>query len=220
MSASGPTRYDAHPDCVAAVQHAAELAQSLGHHVEEACPQLSDEFIAHMNEAFLGMLEIETARDIDEIAELIGRPLTAADFEPANWAFAEAGRRYSGVDAVRFKRVLHATARKVGPFFEQYDVYLSPTLGKPPVPIGEIDPRMSDSAEYFRIMFDFMPFTSLFNITGSAGVSLPLYWNADGLPIGVQFVTRMGEDGLLLALAAQLERAQPWAARRPPIAVG
>jgi amidase len=88
------------------------------------------------------------------------------------------------------------------------------------VPIGEIDPRISDDGEYFRIMFEFTPFTSMFNITGSAGVSLPLWWNAEGLPIGCQFVTRMGGDGLLLQLAAQIERAQPWAERRPPVAAG
>ena len=106
---------------------------------------------------------------------------------------------------------------KFPPFFEDYDIYLSPTLGKPPVSIGEIDPKIPDWNEYFGIMFDFMPFTSLFNVTGSAGVSLPLWWNDGDLPIGSQFVTRMGRDGLLLQLSAQLERAQPWADRRPQI---
>ena len=106
---------------------------------------------------------------------------------------------------------------KFPPFFEDYDIYLSPTLGKPPVSIGEIDPKIPDWNEYFGIMFDFMPFTSLFNVTGSAGVSLPLWWNDGDLPIGCQFVTRMGRDGLLLQLSAQLERAQPWADRRPQI---
>ncbi|MCZ6895762.1 MAG: amidase family protein, partial [Gammaproteobacteria bacterium] len=117
----------------------------------------------------------------------------------------------------RFRRVLHEVARTIGPFFEDYDVYLSPTLAKPPVPIGEIDPKIPDWNEYFGIMFDFMPFTALFNITGAAGVSLPLWWNDGDLPIGSQFVTRMGRDGLLLQLSAQLERAQPWADRRPQI---
>lgn len=216
-SAGGPAQVEAHPDCVAAVTHAARLAADLGHHVEEACPLLSADFLAAMGEAFMGMLAIETARDMEEISAQVGRKPAAADYEPANWALAEMGRRYSGIDAVRFKRVLHEAARRVGPFFEQYDVYLAPTLGKPPVPIGELDPRMTDSDEYFRLMFEFMPFTSLFNICGSAGVSLPLWWNTQGLPIGTQFVTRMGNDGLLLQFAAQVERAQPWAGRRPAL---
>jgi len=219
-SAGGPAGFATHPDCVAAVEHAAKLVEGLGHRVEEACPPLSADLVQTMGEAFMSALAIETARDIDELSALVGRPATAADFEPANWSFAERGRAYSGVDAVRFKRVLHDIARRVGPFFEQYDVYLTPTLGKPPVPIGEIDPRIGDDLEYFRIMFEFMPFTSLFNVTGSAGVSLPLWWNAEGLPIGCHFVTRMGGDGLLLQLAAQIERAQPWAERRPPVVAG
>ena len=216
-SVGGPDNYDTHPDCVAAVENAAKLLEDLGHHVEDACPRLPDELTEALGEAFLGTLAIETARDVDELAELIGRAPTASDFEPANWAYAEYGRSFSGVDGVRMMRVLHTVARTIGPFFEKYDIYLSPTLGKPPVPIGEIDPQMSDWNEYFGVMFDFMPFTSLFNITGSAGVSLPLWWNADDLPIGCQIVTRMGRDGLLLQLAAQLERAQPWADRRPQI---
>lgn len=216
-SAGGPAHIAAHADCVAAVEHCAKLAAGLGHHVEESCPQLSADFIETMGEAFMAMLAIETAQDMVEISALVGRRPAAADYEPANWALAEIGRGYSAVDAVRFKRVLHEAARRVGPFFEQYDIYLAPTLGKPPVPIGEIDPRMQDSNEYFRLMFDFMPFTSLFNICGSAAVSLPLWWNAQGLPIGCQFVTRMGNDGLLLQLAAQIERAQPWAGRRPAL---
>ncbi len=216
-SVGGPDNYDTHPDCVAAVENAAKLLSDLGHNVEDACPKLSDDLTEALGEAFLGALAIETARDVDELAELVGREPAANDFEPANWSYVEYGRSFSGRDAVRFRRVLHTVARTIGPFFADYDIYLSPTLGKPPVPIGEIDPQMSDWNEYFGVMFDFMPFTSLFNITGSAGVSLPLWWNADDLPIGCQIVTRMGRDGLLLQLAAQLERAQPWADRRPGV---
>lgn len=216
-STGGPANYDTHPDCVAAVENAAKLCADLGHHVEQACPQLPDALMEALGEAFLGALAIETARDADELSELVGRPATADDFEPANWSYIEYGRTFSGRDAVRFRRVLHDVARTVGPFFEDYDIYLSPTLGKPPVSIGEIDPKIPDWNEYFGIMFDFMPFTSLFNVTGSAGVSLPLWWNDGDLPIGSQFVTRMGRDGLLLQLSAQLERAQPWADRRPQI---
>jgi len=216
-SVRGPDDYDTHGDCVSAVENAAKLCSDLGHHVEDACPKLSDDLAEALGEAFLSALAIETARDVDELAELVGREPTADDFEPANWSFIEYGRTFSGRDSVRFKRVLHSVARAVGPFFEEYDVYLSPTLGKPPVPIGALDPTMRDWRGYFDTMFDFMPFTALFNITGSASISLPLWWNNDDLPIGCQIVTRMGRDGLVLQLGAQLERAQPWADRRPQI---
>lgn len=216
-SARGPDNIDTHPDCVAAVEHAAKLCADLGHEVEETCPQLGDELSAAFAEAFLGALAIETARDVDELAELVGRPATADDIEPANWSFIEHGRSFSGVDAVRFRRALHNVARAVGPFFEDYDIYISPTLAKPPVPLGNIDTTNGDWDEFFGNMFEFMPFTSLFNVTGSAGVSLPVWWNDAGLPIGCQFITRMGRDGLLLALSAQIERAAPWADKRPPV---
>ncbi len=216
-SARGPDDYDTHADCIAAVEHAAQLCADLGHHVEEACPRLPEELAGAVGEAFLGALAIETARDIEELAVLIGREPTTADFEPAVWSYATYGHKFSGVDSVRFRRVLHSVARAVGPFFEDYDIYLSPTLGKPPVPLGDIDMQVPDWERFFSNMFEFMPFTALFNITGSAGVSLPLWWNDAGLPIGCQFITRMGRDGLLLGLAAQIERAAPWVDRRPPV---
>ena len=217
FSAHGPTKFNTSPDCIAALEHAAKLCADLGHHVEEATPQMSEDLIATMNDAVMGMLALETACDIDEMSELIGRPATREDFEPTNWALVESGRAYSGTDAVKFKRTIHRVAREVAPFFEDYDVYISPTAGCPPVPIGRIDPQMADWHKYFGLMFDFMPFTALFNITGSAAISLPLWWNGENVPIGVQFVTRMGADGLLLQLSAQLERAESWDHRRPPL---
>lgn len=217
FSTTGPDNVPTHPDCVAAVEQAAKLCQDLGHHVEQACPTLPESLSEKFGESFLGALAIETAQDADELAALVGRPATAEDFEPANWSFIEHGRSFSGVDAVRFKRVLHSVARAVGPFFEDYDIYISPTLAKPPVKLGEIDTQVADWLEFFSHMFEFMPFTSLFNVSGSAGVSLPIAWNGDGLPIGCQFITQMGRDGLLLSLAAQIEQAAPWDQRRPPV---
>ncbi len=173
-----------------------------------------------MHECYLGMFAVETACDADEMAVIVGRMGTADDFEPANWALIERGRRFNGADAVRFKRGLHEVARAVGPFFEQYDVYLAPTVATPPVQLGYLDPRMKDDTEYWNRMLEFMPFTALFNVTGSAGVSLPLWWNNQNLPIGVQFLSRMGEDGVLFRLASQLEQVQPWAHRKPPMIGG
>ncbi len=219
-SASGPTNVTPHPDCVVAVQHAAKLCADLGHHVEEATPRLTPAMLEKMRDSYLGMFAVETACDVDEMAALVGRTPTADDFEPANWALIERGWRYNGADAVRFKRGLHDVARAVGPFFEQYDIYLSPTVAQPPIPLGRLDPNMKDDTEYWNLMLEFMPFTALFNITGSAGVSLPLWWNAANLPIGVQFLSRMGEDGVLFQLASQLEKVQPWQHRKPPLIGG
>ena len=214
-SAVGPDSHNTHPDCVAAVEHAARICGELGHHVEEAVPTIPEPLGQAIGEAFLNLIAIETAGDIEVFSKLIGREATDEDIEPAVWSFAAHGQKFSGVDALRFRRTLHSTARAIGPFFEDYDVYLSPTLAKPPVQLGEIDMGTSDWEAFFGNMFEFMPFTSLFNITGSAGVSLPLWWNQKGLPIGCQFVTKMGGDGLLLSLASQLEKACPWENKKP-----
>jgi amidase len=215
-SARGPADFDVHPDCRAAVEHAAKLCADLGHHVEEATPPLSADLIEAMGAAFMGMIAVEIAADVVEMARLVGREPTANDFEATTWTLIERGRAFSGPEAVGFKRVFHQVARAVGPFFEDYDVYLAPTLGKPPLSVGELNPMDPDFDDYFARLFDFIPFTPLFNITGQPGVSLPLHWNDQGLPIGVQFLSKMGAEGVLYQLAGQLERAQPWADRRPP----
>lgn len=217
VSPGGHLGFDSHPDCVAAVEHAAKLCADLGHHVDVAAPVLSEELLVAMGDAFTGMLAVETASDVEEMARQIGREPTANDFEPTTWAFVQIGRAVTGTQALYFKRVLHQIARAVGPFFEQYDVYVTPTLGKPPVPVGTFNPADPDTEAYMAGMFEFIPFTPLFNITGQPGVSVPLWWTRDDVPVGVQFVSRMGRDGLLYQLAGQLERAQPWADRRPSL---
>jgi amidase len=112
-------------------------------------------------------------------------------------------------------------ARKVGQFFEGIDVLVSPTLARPPVRLGEIDQdRVGLSAlDWTRQVFSYCPFTLLFNTTGQPAISLPLHWTADSLPVGVQFAARLGEEATLLQLAGQLESAQPWMGRQPPVHV-
>src|SRR6202021_3195691 len=109
-------------------------------------------------------------------------------------------------------------SRHVAGSFEGIDVLLTPTLGEPPAPLGTFDsPPGEPLAGLFRSA-DYVPFTPPFNVTGQPGISLPLAWNEAGLPIGVQFVGRFGDEETLLSLAGQLEQAPPWAARRPPVA--
>lgn len=103
------------------------------------------------------------------------------------------------------------------PFFERYDVLITPALASPPVPHGTITPTLPDPDEYLRRFFAFIPFTPIANVTGNPAMSVPLHWNEAGLPIGAHFVGRFGDEATLLRLAGQLEEARPWAHRRPPV---
>jgi amidase len=112
---------------------------------------------------------------------------------------------------------LQRTTRQIAAAFEEFDVLLTPTLGEPPAPLGTFDsPPGEPLAGLFRAAA-YVPFTPPFNVTGQPAISLPLAWNEAGLPIGVQFVGRLGDEETLLALAGQLEQAAPWADRRPPV---
>ena len=137
--------------------------------------------------------------------------------EPLTWALVQMGR---GLDAGAYLMAvqgLQRATRQIAASFEEFDVLLTPTLGEPPAPLGTFDsPPGEPLAGLFRAA-DYVPFTPPFNVTGQPAISLPLAWNEAGLPIGVQFVGRLGDEEMLLALAGQLEQASPWADRRPPV---
>jgi amidase len=96
-------------------------------------------------------------------------------------------------------------------------VWLTPTLGLPPPALGFFDAGKLGGAIVLDRFIEFLPFTPFANMTGQPAISLPLFWNQDGLPIGAQFFGRYGDETTLFQLATQLERARPWATRRPPI---
>ena len=98
----------------------------------------------------------------------------------------------------------------------RYDLWLTPTLAQPPLPIGHFEIESGDVDRWIGRLAAFIPFTYPFNITGQPAASVPLYWTADGVPIGCQFVARYGDEATLLRIGAQLELARPWFDRRPP----
>ena len=107
----------------------------------------------------------------------------------------------------------------MGAFFENVDVMLTPTIAALPAPLGELDQdrKGMTAMEWTRQVFAYCPFTPLFNTTGQPAMSLPLYWSAGGLPVGVQIAARFGDEATLFRLASQLEQAKPWAKKRPPV---
>jgi len=114
---------------------------------------------------------------------------------------------------------LHGISREIAAFFGDYDLLLTPTLAQPPVPLGHLDMMMDDLDAYVDRLWRFAAFTYQFNVTGQPAMSVPLHWNDDNLPIGVQFVGAYGDEATLFQLAGQLERAASWHGRHPPIFV-
>ncbi len=211
---ASPSGSDVHSDCIDAARSAAALCESLGHHVEEASLDVDgDAFVAN----FINAWAAGNAWAIADWEERLGRPATEEELEPLSWALVQLGRSLSSAQYLVARQNLQKFSRQIAEYFEGIDVLLTPTLGEPPAPLGTFDsPPGEPLAGLFRAAA-YVPFTPPFNVTGQPAMSLPLHWNEAGLPIGVQFVGRFGDEETLLSLAGQLEEAAPWADRRPPV---
>jgi amidase len=204
VTAEPPIDVPVHADCVAALEAAALLLESLGHDVRETpppwrAPGLLDDFIA-----------------VWQVSPTLF-PVDSELLTPLNRGLAESARSASAADYAKAAFQLQTAARSIVAFWEQTDVVLTPTLALPPVPIGWQEEGVEGAIEQLRRNTVFTPFTAVANLTGLPAMSLPLYWSDDGLPIGVHAIGPPAGDGLLLRLAAQVEEAHPWAARLPPI---
>lgn len=222
------------PECVRAVEETVALLESLGHQVEPTAPVVDGPVLS---EAFLTMLCGELRGDIADAERLLGRRARAADFEPTTWALALLGEQLSAAEFVQAVRVLERTTRQVGAFFESWDLLLTPTLSMPPFPIGALQPTVAERRQLALLgrlragrllrwggalqqaaeqVFEFIPWTPVFNVTGQPAMSVPLAWTDDGLPVGLHFVAGTAREATLFRLAGQLERARPWFDRTPP----
>jgi amidase len=203
-----------HPDCVAAVEDAARLCSALGHEVVELeLPGLTTRVAAAIGTLF----DAAVAWILAYWIRRLGRVPQEDELEPQTRLDWEDGRRVSAADYLLALDELHAYARTVAGFFTDVDLWLTPTLAEPPVALGEMVSTEQDPSRAARRAGRFVAFPGVAaNITGGAAMSVPLWWNEAGLPIGVHFLGRAGDDGLLIRLAAQLEEARPWRHRRPP----
>jgi amidase len=201
------------PECAEAVREAAKLCESLGHRIEEADPPIDRAALA----AAGVVIAASVAADLDTVAIKRGRPIEENEVEPITWTSYQRGRTISGSAYIQALRGAHGLGRAVAAFFQRYDILICSSLGSPAVPVGYLHGEPLDLEGYAARLFAFMPNTQAFNVTGQPAASIPLALSAGGLPIGVQFVARQAEDGLLISLASQLERATPWAERRAAI---
>lgn len=222
-----------HTDVLAGLQETVALLKDLGHDVIEASPVVDGEALSL---AFLSILAAEIRADIEDSSRAAGKKVTVNDFDPASFGLGMIGKVLSAQEYAAASRYLQLTARQIAGFFDEYDILLTPTLASPPLPTGSLQPSGAEKA-FIKLVgsvdggvllkalgiikplaaktYEFIPWTPVFNITGQPAMSVPLHWNKDGLPIGMHFVGRFGDEAGLFRLAGQLEEARPWINRVP-----
>jgi amidase len=209
-----------HPDCVAAAEHVGALLASLGHDVTPADHELLDDaaFQAEFTGHFINALAVWTATELEDLAVLSGEPVTADGVEAGTWALAEMGRQVSGVQFQQALDHFSVFSRRMAAWWaDGNDLLLTPTITEPPPELGQFSTTPENPLNGLLRASPIVQFTVPFNVSGQPAISLPLFWNGDGLPIGVQLVAAYGREDLLIEVAAQLEAAQPWADRLPPV---
>ncbi len=204
----------AHPDCVKAVEEAARLCADLGHHVEERDLVLDVEAITPH---FMTLWGAAQAWMADGMALALGKTPSPDQFEILTWALIEMGHGFNASQYLLAVTALQGVSRDIARQFTDYDLWLTPTVAEPPPPLGNFESTPDNPLYGIIRAAAFVPFTPICNVTGQPAMNVPLYWNEEGLPVGVQFVARFGDEATLFRLAAQLEEARPWAGRRPPV---
>jgi amidase len=195
-----------HPECLAAVEKAGKLCESLGHVVEETYPDLDFD---ELRPSIRLIISTNTARDLSKRWQNLGRAPDVKDVEAVTWLVFDRGLTITGVAYVEAIAAIHAAGRKLATFLKRYDVILSATLPAPPPKLGYFD--MNGDVEVFnKRVTEYLSITPLHNAVGIPAVTVPLHWTAEGLPVGVHFAARYAEEAILLRLAARLESAQPW----------
>ncbi|HTT38065.1 MAG TPA: amidase [Burkholderiales bacterium] len=204
------------PECERAALDTARLLEHLGHRLEE----VTLDFVpTELGPAFRTVIGGNTRAAIETHAAKVARAPGPHEFERVTWMYYEAGAKASAADYARAVQVIHRTGRLMGQFFERYDLLLTPTLPRPPEKLGVLHMNPEDFDAYGRAVALFTAFTVPFNASGNPAMSVPLHWDAEGLPIGVQIAGRYGDEASLFRVAAQLEQARPWFDRRPAMSV-
>ncbi|MDF2231888.1 amidase [Albimonas sp. CAU 1670] len=207
-----------HPDAKAAAEDAAALLTEMGHEVFEAALPQAD--VDGMLQATARMIAAGTARTLRAVERARGRPIQPGEVEPLAMDAKRVAEEISGADYLECIETLHAFGRAFATYLAGMDVLLTPTLAEPPAECGRFTHAHGDF-DTFRFgpggVADYSPYTAAFNVSGQPAASAPLFWNEAGLPIGVQLASAFGEDAMLMSLCADLERARPWADRKPPV---
>jgi len=226
------------PECIAAVEQTAKLLREMGHHVEEQETGVDGKALAR---SYLTMYFGEVAADLEEMKRALGRNVTQSDVEALTYTLGLLGRTFSAGHFVEAMRCWDQSARQMGVFFQEYDLFLTPTTAFPPAKVGELQPSSAERTlmklvntlglggllkasgiveQLAEKSLERTPFTQVANLCGLPAMSVPLHWTDDGLPCGSHFIGPFGSESLLFRLAGQLEKARPWFGKTPPIWAG
>jgi len=227
------------PECVTAVEQAAELMADLGHDVTEVDLPVNGEEIAM---AYLTIVAAGVAASVALTEGLTGVPPRPEQFERPTWFLKQVGEVLSAKELELAKFAVGSMSRAVAHSFDNMDIHISATTAFPPAKIGELglgrlekvslsalrrisavtgpttDPIYRQALRQLSAeSLARTPNTQVFNMTGQPAMSVPLAMTATGLPIGVQFAARFGAESLLFSVASQLEEARPWFDRVPQL---
>jgi amidase len=201
------------PEVIKAIEGAAKLMAGLGHHVEPTDWPMDG---AQFGADFTALWSTGAAELAAGVSKAIGRKADSSVLEPFSLGMAQlVGNLKPGQLEAAVGR-LKAASQAYDVWLTRYDVILSPVLGSPPVELGFVSGSVPFEELQVRLM-NYVGYTPVQNVAGAPAMSVPLYWTADGLPVGAHFAARIGQEKLLFELAYQLEAAQPWAHRKPPV---
>ncbi|MDT5109247.1 MAG: amidase [Mycobacterium sp.] len=204
------------PECTTAARNVGALLESLGHSVEPSWPKALEDSAS--SAAFGALWSTNMGVSLRRFEKQIGRPLADDEFEPMNRVQADFAAHFSAVDyalalsaATQYRRAMQSW------WHDGWDLLLTPTVAELPLKLGTLVNDPENPMAVMKRAGQFVPFTPPFNMSGQPAISLPLEWTADGLPVGVQLVAAYGREDVLLRVASQLERANPWAGRTPNV---
>jgi amidase/6-aminohexanoate-cyclic-dimer hydrolase len=200
-------------EVAAAVRDVAAMLEKLGHRVEERAPKLpADPAMVMMN-----VVSAHTALTVRQTEQRFGHAMTGNDFENLTLAIAHNAQGTTATDYVAAQFAAYQISRALYEFMASCDVFLAPTLCTPPLRLGELNAMSEDISHIGPALRRYMPGTSMFNMSGQPAMSVPLAWSKAGLPLGMMFAARFGDEATLFRLAAQLEQERPWRTKLPPV---
>lgn len=206
-------------DAQAGLEATCKLLESLGHDVIEASPKLDGDALG---KATLMTISGSIGMVMEQISKDLGRELTPDDMEKVTWRMMEFGKTIPMIEFAKANEAANVAAITLERFLDDNlcDMILAPTLSRAPDKLGVLSLSPDDMDQYTEAVSTFAPWCPIFNQTGTPAMSVPLHWTDSGLPLGMMFGARCGDEWALLQLAGQLERAAPWAHRRPGVWVG